>query len=122
MTVFILFCGAGGGVAIGKSKPRIAVVIEVQKGLVDDADSPHESVIHATAKALTASNFKQRVRFAFVEREPTRDYVLIALEGREAWHLEAVAASLIGTVIFAVDSRVSFEVSTGFASRHASTH
>ncbi len=78
VSVFILGGVAFVGVSIRKSSPRIAVVIEVQIGLVDDSNRPHDAVIDAATKALTASHFQCLRSACFIEGKSTGGGVLIA--------------------------------------------
>ncbi len=79
VTVFKLFGSACVLVAIGESKPRIAMLIEIHAGFVDDANCPHESVIDATTKALTASHLQRFMAFRFVEGETARYLIAVTL-------------------------------------------
>ncbi len=97
MSIFVLGVGTGSGIAVSESNPRIAEVIDVQTGFVDDTDSPHDAVVHATAKALTASHFQCLRSAIFIKGKSTSYYVLVALQWFIAGHLEAVPASLISS-------------------------
>ncbi len=107
---FELVVGAVVRFSVCESSPRIAKVIEVQTGLVDNADTPHEAVIHATAKALTASHFQCLRAFAFIEGKSTGGIVFESFQGCVAGHLEPVAATLVCAVVFRVYAGVPAEV------------
>ncbi len=71
MAVSELLFVAFAGVSICKSNPRIAVVIEVHVRLVDNTDCPHDAMIDATAKALTASHLQCLRSAFFIEGKST---------------------------------------------------
>ncbi len=87
LSVSELLFGAFAGIAVGKSNETIALLIKVQIGFMDDTDSPHERVIEATTKALTASHFQCLRSTSLIEGKPARRRVFVPFEGRVAGHI-----------------------------------
>jgi len=87
VSLFVLFVVALGWIAVRESNETIAMLIGPHAGLVDDPDCPHESMIQATTKTRTASNFKLLRRTAFMTLPSTGNFILIAFQRCVARHV-----------------------------------